>query len=90
MANSKARRFALHWGEGIVAEEARVEGEHHDPALQLLEFDNGDLAVRFCYFNKRGHFQRSPLIIGENEANQLRDAMHEQPRLRAFLETLVG
>ncbi len=86
----KPRRFALHWGEGVVAEEVRVEGEHHDPAVQLLQFDDGAVAVRFCYFNKRGRFQRSPLIVGTDEIDALRDALRDQPRLHALLAALVG
>lgn len=85
----KPRRFSLHWGEGVVAEEARVEGEHHDPCLQLLAFDNGDRALRFCYYDKRGRFQRSPLIVGDDEIALLRDAIAQQPALRRLLASLL-
>ena len=52
---AKERRFNFHWGSGVVAEESRFEGEWHNPAIQLLRYDEGDMAgitaVRFCFFN---------------------------------------
>lgn len=89
-SRGKPRRFSLHWGSGVVAEEARVEGEHHDPALQLLRFDDGGRQVRFCYYDKRGRFQRSPLIVGEAEIAALREALAGQPELLGLLRELVN
>ena len=90
IVTSKPRRFSLHWGEGTVEEEARVEGEHHDPALQLLAFDDGDVAVRFCYYNKQGRFQRSPLILGRDEIALLKAEIRQRPKLRRLLKALVS
>lgn len=89
-AAKKPRRFSLHWGEGTVAEEARVQGEHHDPALQLLRFDDGAVQVRFCYYDKRGRFQRSPLILGDDEIELLREELAGQPELLSILRRLVS
>lgn len=86
---AKPRRFSLHWGEGIVEEEARVEGQHHDPSLQLLAFDDGAVAVRFCYYNKQGRFQRSPLILGPDEIALLKAEIRHRPKLRRLLKSLV-
>ncbi len=90
---AKERRFNFHWGSGTVAEEARFEGEHHNPAIQLLEYDEGEmtggLAVRFCFFNARGRFQRSPLMIGERELDEMREALEQTPRLRELLKKLI-
>lgn len=87
----KPRRFSLHWGEGVVAEEVRVTGEHHDPAIQLLRFDDGAVQVRFCYYDKRGRFQRSPLIVGKEEMAMLRDGLASSaPELRDLLRQLVS
>ena len=62
---AKPRTFDLHWGSGVIAEEVRVEGEYHVPAIQLLEFTEGEAAgtvsLRFCHYDHRGRFQRSPL-----------------------------
>lgn len=86
----KPRRFSLHWGEGTIAEEVRVEAEHHAPTLQLLAFDNGDTAIRFCHYDKRGRFQRSPLIVGEQEIELIRDELQKQPKLHRLLKSLVS
>ena len=90
----KERRFNFHWGSGVVAEEARFEGEHHTPAIQLLKYDEGEaegqLSIRFCFFNQRGRFQRSPLMISEGEIDQMRVALEETPELRELLRRLIG
>ena len=84
------RPFSLHWGSGLIIEEATYVGEHHRPSLQLLEFEDGSLSVRFCYYDHRGRFQRSPLMVGRDEVGGLREALAETPRLRALLAEMVG
>ncbi len=83
------RPFKLHWGEGQIVEEAAHAGEHHEAALQLLEFEDGEIEIRFCYYNQAGRFQRSPLIVGPNEVAGLRDALQTTPRLRSLLKQMV-
>ena len=83
------RPFSLHWGKGPIVEEATHIAEYHRPALQLLEFEDGSLSVRFCYYSHAGRFQRSPLILGPDDVSGLRDALAETPRLRALLAELV-
>ena len=83
------RTFSLHWGKGLIVEEATYVGEHHRPALQLLEFEDGSLSVRFCYYSHERRFQRSPLIVGREEVDGLREALAETPRLRALLAEMV-
>ena len=77
-----------------MAEEARFESEHHNPAIQLLRYDEGEsaggLAVRFCFFNKRGRFQRSPLMISEDDLEQMRVALEQTPKLRDLLRRMLG
>jgi hypothetical protein len=88
----KPRTFDLHWGSGIIAEEVRFEGEHHVPAIQLLEFTQGEtagaLSIRFCYYDHRGRFQRGPLILSDSEIDGLRRALEAAPRLKALLREL--
>ena len=84
------RPFSLHWGDGSVVEEATYAGEHHEPSLQLLEFGDGSLSVRFCYYDHAGRFQRSPLIVNKNEVVGLRKALAGAPRLKSFLRELVS
>ncbi len=83
------RPFDLHWGRGQIVEEATYSGEHHEPAMQLLQFDEGYEAVRFCYYDHAGRFQRSPLIVNSSEMDGMRQALGKTPRLREFLRKLV-
>ena len=84
------RPFALHWGSGHIVEEATCVGQYHQPAFQLLEFEDGSLSVRFCYYDHAGRFQRSPLIVSNNEIAGLREALARTPRLRSLLKEMVG
>ena len=84
------RPFSLHWGSGQIVEEAVCVAEHHRPAVQLLKFEDGSEGVRFCYYDHAGRFQRSLLILGQDELAGLRDALAGTPRLRALLRGTVG
>lgn len=88
------RNFSMHWGDGQIVEEARFEGEHTAPAIQLMQYETGPAAgsvsLRFCHFNHAGRFQRSPLIVGEPEIEQLREAVAANPRIRALLLDIAG
>jgi hypothetical protein len=85
--------FSFHWGSGYVAEEARVESEYHVPTLQLLKYTEGEAAgqvsVRFCSYSHRGAFQRSPLLMGPAEIDDMRAALKQAPELLALLKRLV-
>ena len=89
-SRSTPRPFELHWGRGVIAEEATFAGEHHEPSVQLLEFEDGSESVRFCYFDHAGRFQRSPLIVGKGEMEGMRKALAQTPRLRELLREMVG
>jgi len=87
------RPFTYHWGSGQIVEEAAYTGQHHEPAIQLLEYDEGEAAggwsIRFCFYSREGRFQRSPLVVGDDELDGLRAALQHTPRLRALLKRLV-
>lgn len=87
------RPFEMHWGQGQIVEEASFTAEHHEPAIQLLEYtdeaNSGSYSVRFCFYNLRGAFQRSPMMIGEEEIEGLRQGLNSTPRLRALLGKLL-
>ena len=36
------RPFSYHWGSGQIVEEASYTGQHHAPAIQLLQYDEGE------------------------------------------------
>jgi hypothetical protein len=83
------RPFDLHWGRGVIAEEATYVAEHHEPAIQLLEFEDGSLSVRFCYYDHAGRFQRSPLVVGKDDIEGMRNALAKTLRLRELLKEMV-
>jgi hypothetical protein len=87
------RPFEMHWGRGEIVEEATFEGEHHEPTIQLLSYTEGEAAgsysVRFCSYNHRGQFQRSPLMVGPAEIDGLRQALAQTPQLRDILRQLI-
>ena len=84
------RPFAFSWGKGMVVEEASHEGQYHEPRIQLLEYDDGTLSVRFCYYDRSGRFQRSPLMVGVDDIGGLRESLGHTPRLRSLLQELVA
>ena len=90
---SLPRPFTMHWGSGQITEEASTSGEYHEPAIQLLEYTEGEAAgsvsIRFCYYDHYGRFQRSPLMVGEEEIAGLREALARAPKLRAILRRLI-
>ena len=90
---TRQRPFSYSWGSGYVAEEARVRGEHHEPALQLLKYTDGDAAgrvsIRFCHYSHDGHFRRSPLLMSPDEMDLIRLALNEAPELRDLLRRMV-
>lgn len=97
MPGTKAERpktFSLHWGTGVIAEEAQITTEYHRPTIQLLEFTAGAVKgaheIRFCFYDHRGRFQRSPLIIDEADIPALRKALAATPRLKRLLAKLCS
>lgn len=89
----EARTFSLHWGKGVVEEQAQVVTPYHVPTIQLLKFTEGKAAgtyeVRFCHYDHRGRFQRSPLIIDAADVPRLRQALSKTPKLRKLLRQLA-
>jgi hypothetical protein len=91
---AKPKTFSLHWGTGVIAEEAQATTEHHRPTIQLLEFTGGAAKgareIRFCFYDHRGRFQRSPLIIDEGDIPGLRAALKATPKLKRLLAKLCA
>lgn len=92
--SAKQRTFALHWGSGVIEEEAIAVDQYHRTAIQLLKFTEGPAAgsyeIRFCYYDPRGRFQRSPLVVDEEIIPELARALKTTPRLREMLKKLVA
>ena len=88
------KSFSYHWGSGFVAEEAQIETPHHMPTIQLLEFTEGPSAgektIRFCHYNLKGRFMRSPLLISPDDLGEMRKALDQSPKLKELLKLLVS
>ena len=88
------KTFSLHWGSGVVEEEAQIETPYHRPTIQLLKFADGKAKgtyeIRFCAYDHRGRFQRMPLIVDERELAPLRKALRSTPKLRKLLAHLLA
>jgi hypothetical protein len=84
------RPFTMPWGKGEIIEEATTVGEYHEPAIQLLRYEDGSLSIRFSHYDHRGRFQRSPLMISRGTITGLRRSLATTPRLRGLLAKLVA
>lgn len=93
-ARKVPRPFSMHWGNGVISEEAAFSGEYHEPAIQLMDYTDGPAegswSIRFCSFSHNGQFQRSPLIIDEDAIAGMREALAKTPRLREILRRMVA
>jgi hypothetical protein len=84
------RPFYKPWGKGEIIEEATAVGEYHEPAIQLLRYEDGSLSIRFSHYDHRGRFQRSPLMISSDTIAGLSRSLAATPRLRGLLGKLVA
>jgi hypothetical protein len=89
MARVLPRPFTMPWGSGTVVEEVSGTTEWHEPVIQLLRYEDGSEAVRFCSYNHRGGFQRSPLIVSAADLSTFRDAIADSPRLLELLRSML-
>jgi hypothetical protein len=90
-ARKVPRPFKMPWGEGQVVEEASIPTEYNELVVQLLRYDDPDIApaVRFCQYWPDGGFQRQPMMISEHHLTAMRDALASTPTLRRMIAALV-
>ncbi len=82
------RPFDLHWGKGVIAEEASVVTRFHEPTIQLLAFDDGSRPLRFCAYHD-SYFARMPLVVSEEHIRALAKEVKRNPQIRRLLKKLV-
>lgn len=82
------RPFELHWGKGVIAEEASTITPFHEPTIQLLRFDDGSQSLRFCVY-QGSSFVRMPLIVSEEHLRDLSKQVKKNPQIRKLLKRLV-
>ena len=84
------KKFNLPFGKGVVEEEVQIISKYHKPTIQLLKFTEGNAkgtsAIRFCYYDEKGRFQRAPLIINEEDTKKLKKAVEKTIKLKKFLK----
>jgi hypothetical protein len=83
------RPFSLRWGKGEVVEEVSVERPHWEPTVQLLRYEDGTEALRFCYYHG-DRFGRGPAILDEQSIAQFADALSTAPGIAAKLRKLIA
>ncbi len=81
------RPFKMPWGNGMVVKEVSISSQYHEPTIQLLQFDNGNSAIRFCSHNK-GKFSRSPLIIDEKDLRKLGNVIKKEKEISKLISRL--
>src|SRR5947209_10607189 len=84
------RPFQVPWGGGRIVEEVYVESEHHVPTVQLLEYEDGSLSVRFCSYSHTGRFQRNPMMASAEDLEALGRALQQAPRLQRLVAALTA
>jgi hypothetical protein len=77
-------------GKGEIMEEAAVEYEDWAPAIQVLEFENGEKVLRFCYYVRSGKLAPRALYIDNDDIDNLREEIKKKPQVRKFLESLLS
>ena len=83
------RPFAMPWGDGQIVEEVSVVRPHWEPTIQLMEYDDGSRALRFCYY-QGPRFGRGPMIVEEEALEEFVQALAGAPRIKNLLRRLVG
>lgn len=83
------RAFDLPWGRGRIVAEASIETPYNEPTIQLLQFDDGARALRFCVCHQ-GDLLEKPLIVDEADLAKLKRAIQRSPALAALLKELAG
>jgi hypothetical protein len=78
------------WGKGEIIEEATALGEWGEPSIQLLRYADGSESIRFCQYDHRGRFRRSPLMVDAKLVRALGKSLTKTPRLRKLLRALAS
>ena len=84
------RPFKFYFGQGQIVEEVSCQSRWHQPTIQLLEWDDGELSLRFCSYTHDGRFQRNPLVVSARDLAQLAARADKGGRLKPLLELLGG
>lgn len=84
------RPFKFYFGQGQIVEEVSCQSRWHQPTIQLLEWDDGELSLRFCSYTHDGRFQRNPLVVSSRDLATLAAKASRGGRLKPLLELFGG
>jgi len=79
------RKFEFHFGKGVITEEVSIKCPYHEPTIQLLEFDSGIKALRFCVYHGN-KFSRVPLIIETKYLKGLKEKIKKSKKIKNFIK----
>ena len=83
------RPFNLPWGRGQVIEEISIFRPHWEPTIQLLQYEDGSEALRFCYYIGT-KFGRGPLIASPEDLLEIKGlASSSTPNLFRILNNVI-
>lgn len=89
MSRKVPRPFKMPWGRGEIVEEVSIQAPHWEPTIQLMEYEDGSRALRFCYYSE-GRFGRSPLMLGEEDLRRMAEAIGRSTAIRRLMRKMVG
>src|SRR5919198_641116 len=89
-ARQVPRPFAMPWGKGEIVEEVTAVGEWSEPTIQLLRYENGSESIRFCHYDHRGRFQRSPMMADAKLLRDLGRSLAKTRRLKTLIDELAA
>jgi len=78
------------WGKGEIVEEATAIGEWGEPSIQLLRYEDGSESIRFCQYDHRGRFRRSPMMVDGKLLRALGRSLAKTKRLKALVDQLAA
>src|SRR5712692_9069275 len=84
------RPFTMPWGRGEIVEEVTAIGEWSEPSIQLLRYEDGSESIRFCQYDHRGRFRRSPMMVDGNLLPALGRSLAKTKRLKALVDQLAA
>ncbi len=76
------------WGKGVITEEVQVIRDHWEPTIQLMEYEDGSTSLRFCFYSK-GRFNRNPMMLGEEDLDEMAAELKNAPKMKAMLKRLA-
>jgi hypothetical protein len=77
------------WGSGRIVEELTIQCPRWESTIQLMEYEDGARALRFCYYSE-GHFGRGPMIPGEEDLERVGRAIERTKMIKTVLKRMAG